>query len=64
MMSSQAGLETVAFLIALIIAITFHEAAHGFVARLFGDHTATRLGRVTLNPIKHVDLFPCYLLWS
>ena len=61
-MSSQAGLETVAFLIALIIAITFHEAAHGFVARLFGDHTATRLGRVTLNPIKHVDLFGTIIL--
>jgi len=54
-MPSQMGLETVAFLIALILAITFHEAAHGFVARLFGDLTATRLGRVTLNPIKHID---------
>src|SRR5580700_1338016 len=38
-----------------IIAITFHEAAHGFVARLLGDDTAWRLGRVTLNPLKHID---------
>jgi Zn-dependent protease len=56
------GLETIAFLIALILAITFHEAAHGFIARLFGDHTASRLGRVTLNPIKHIDLFGTILL--
>jgi Zn-dependent protease len=38
-----------------IIAITFHEAAHGFAARLLGDDTAWRLGRVTFNPIKHID---------
>jgi Zn-dependent protease len=35
-----------------LIAITFHEAAHGFVARFLGDDTAWRLGRVTLNPLK------------
>lgn len=39
----------------LIIAITFHEAAHGYVARFFGDDTAWQLGRVTLNPFKHID---------
>ncbi|MDF3033874.1 MAG: peptidase [Alphaproteobacteria bacterium] len=61
-MSSQTGLETIAFLIALMLAITFHEAAHGFVARLFGDQTATRLGRVTLNPFKHIDPFGTLLL--
>jgi Zn-dependent protease len=38
-----------------IFAITFHEAAHGFVARLLGDDTAYRLGRVTFNPLKHID---------
>lgn len=59
---SQPGLETVAFLIALMIAITFHEAAHGFIARMFGDYTATRLGRVTLNPLKHIDLFGTIIL--
>jgi len=41
--------------IALVLAITLHEAAHGFVAKLLGDDTASRLGRVTLNPIAHVD---------
>lgn len=39
----------------LIFAITLHEAAHGYVARYFGDSTAYMLGRVTLNPIKHID---------
>jgi Zn-dependent protease len=39
----------------VMFAITLHEAAHGYVARLFGDPTATQLGRVTLNPIKHID---------
>src|SRR5437588_7700338 len=41
--------------IPIIIAITFHEAAHGFVARLLGDETAWRLGRVSFNPWKHID---------
>jgi Zn-dependent protease len=41
--------------IPLIIAITFHEAAHGYVARFFGDNTAWQFGRVTLNPFKHID---------
>ena len=39
----------------LILAITLHEAAHGYVARMFGDNTAYMLGRVTLNPAKHID---------
>jgi Zn-dependent protease len=43
------------WVIPLIIAITFHEAAHGYVARFFGDNTAWQVGRVTLNPFKHVD---------
>lgn len=61
-MFSQTGLEMIAYLIALMLAITFHEAAHGFVARLFGDMTATRLGRVTINPVKHIDLFGTIIL--
>ncbi len=48
--------------IPIIIAITFHEAAHGYVARLFGDDTAARLGRVTFNPLKHIDPFGTILL--
>jgi len=39
----------------VVVAITLHEAAHGYVARLFGDQTAYMLGRVTLNPLKHID---------
>ena len=50
------------WVIPIIIAITFHEAAHGFVARLLGDETAWRLGRVSFNPLKHVDLFGTILL--
>jgi len=41
--------------IPLIFAITLHEAAHGYVARMFGDNTAYMLGRVTLNPAKHIS---------
>jgi Zn-dependent protease len=40
----------------VLLAITLHEAAHGFVAHRLGDDTAHRLGRVTLNPLKHIDL--------
>ena len=39
----------------VVFAITLHEAAHGYVARIFGDQTAWMLGRVTLNPVKHID---------
>jgi len=39
----------------VVFAITLHEAAHGYVARQFGDQTAYLLGRVTLNPLKHID---------
>jgi Zn-dependent protease len=39
----------------VVFAITVHEAAHGYVARHFGDETATIMGRVTLNPMKHID---------
>ena len=45
-----------------IFAITFHEASHGLVAKWFGDDTAFRLGRVTFNPLKHVDPFGTILL--
>jgi Zn-dependent protease len=43
------------WIIPVLIAITFHEAAHGFVAHLLRDDTAWRLGRVSFNPLKHVD---------
>jgi Zn-dependent protease len=43
------------FILPLIFAITVHEAAHGWMARRLGDKTAEMLGRVTLNPLKHID---------
>jgi Zn-dependent protease len=46
----------------LVTAITFHEAAHGFVAHHFGDKTAWERGRVTFNPIKHIDPFGTLIL--
>ena len=39
----------------VLLAITIHEAAHGYAARHFGDNTAQMLGRITLNPLKHID---------
>ena len=46
----------------LVIAITFHEAAHGFVAHRLGDNTAFQLGRVSFNPLKHIDPFGTLIL--
>jgi Zn-dependent protease len=49
-------IQTVAiYALPVLFAITVHEAAHGYIARYFGDNTAWMLGRVTLNPIKHID---------
>jgi Zn-dependent protease len=50
------------WIIPAILAITLHEAAHGFVARSFGDTTAWARGRVTLNPFKHIDPFGTIIL--
>jgi Zn-dependent protease len=50
------SLETIVlWAVPVVFAITLHEAAHGYVAKLFGDRTAEMLGRITLNPIKHID---------
>lgn len=46
----------------VLFAITVHEAAHGYVARHYGDPTAARMGRVTLNPFKHIDLVGTILM--
>lgn len=49
-------IQTVAiYAIPVLFAITVHEAAHGYAARHFGDNTAYMLGRITLNPVKHID---------
>ncbi|MEN9843887.1 MAG: hypothetical protein RLZZ612_1716 [Pseudomonadota bacterium] len=49
-------IQTIAiYALPVLFAITVHEAAHGYAARYFGDSTAYMLGRITLNPIKHID---------
>ena len=49
-------IQTVAiYALPVIFAITVHEAAHGYAARHFGDDTAYVLGRMTLNPLRHID---------
>ena len=50
------------WVVPLVIAITFHEAAHGFVAHHLGDNTAWDLGRVSFNPLKHIDPFGTVIL--
>ena len=56
-------IQTIAiYALPVIFAITVHEAAHGYVARYFGDNTAWMLGRVTLNPVKHIDLVGTILM--
>lgn len=70
-MADLAGtmIEIAILALPIIVAITLHEATHGFVAHRFGDDTAAKRGRVTLNPLRHVDLFgtillPAFLLLS
>lgn len=54
--------EATTWVLPVIFAVTFHEAAHGFVAYRLGDDTAARAGRLTLNPVSHVDPFGTVLL--
>lgn len=65
-MDDAAELSTVANIVAMaipaILAITLHEAAHGYIALVFGDPTARERGRLSLNPIRHVDLFGTIIL--
>lgn len=51
-----------AWVLPILLAITLHEAAHGWMAERFGDDTARILGRVTFNPIKHIDRFGTVIL--
>lgn len=50
------------WILPILLAITLHEAAHGIIAWSYGDDTAYKLGRVTLNPLKHVDPFGTIVL--
>src|SRR5512134_3321885 len=56
-MNIESLVSTIAiYALPVVFAITLHEAAHGYVARHFGDTTAFVLGRVSLNPVRHIDL--------
>ncbi len=62
-------LEIVIQVVVLLFAVSFHESAHGFVAMKCGDNTARDLGRITMNPLKHLDpigslFFPALLAFS
>ena len=61
-MKSNIVYEIAVWLVPLVIAIVFHEVAHGLVARRLGDPTAEQRGRLTLNPIKHIDPFGTVIL--
>src|SRR5258706_6979268 len=65
-MQPEKILEAVVQIAVLLFAVSFHESAHGYVAMKCGDNTARDLGRITLNPLKHLDpvgsiLFPIVL---
>jgi Zn-dependent protease len=61
-MNSDIVYQIAVWLVPLVIAIVFHEVAHGLVARRLGDRTAEERGRLTLNPIKHIDPFGTVIL--
>lgn len=54
--------KIIIYALPIVFAITVHEASHGYAARYFGDMTAYQEGRITLNPLKHIDLFGTILL--
>ena len=67
--TSQLIQTVLIYALPVLFSITVHEAAHGYAARYFGDHTASMLGRITLNPLKHIDpvgtiLVPALLYFS
>ena len=62
MFSSLTGLEIVYFIVALLISMIVHEVMHGVVAKALGDTTAADMGRLTLNPLKHIDVMTTIIL--
>jgi Zn-dependent protease len=62
MFGHLSGLEILYVIVAVVVSVGFHEAMHGFVAFKLGDRTAADLGRITLNPLAHVDIFATVLL--
>lgn len=61
-MNMQLVLLVLAFAVPVLFAIALHEAAHGYIARYFGDPTAAEAGRLSLNPFRHIDPFGTVLL--
>ncbi len=55
-------LKIVISAVPIILAITVHEASHGYAAKYFGDLTAEKMGRISLNPFRHIDLFGTIIL--
>ncbi len=55
-------MDTIFFIAILIMSVVIHEVAHGFMALRFGDKTALYAGRLTLNPLKHLDMFGSIIL--
>ena len=55
-------IDSIFYIIVLIMSVVVHEFAHGYVAYMYGDQTAQLQGRLTLNPIKHLDLFGSIIL--
>jgi Zn-dependent protease len=63
MLDINALIQTIAIAaLPVIFAITLHEAAHGYAARHFGDPTAWQQGRISLNPLRHIDLIGTILI--
>ena len=62
MLNNFSIIQMILVILPLILAVTLHELAHGYVAFKLGDPTARLAGRLTLNPIKHLDLFGSFLL--
>jgi Zn-dependent protease len=62
MLSDLSGIDLVTVLVSLVISLVIHEAMHGYVAHWLGDDTAHQQGRLTLNPLAHIDLFTTILL--
>lgn len=62
MLSDLSGVEILVFLVSLIVGLTLHELMHGVVAHRLGDDTAHREGRLTLNPLAHIDVITTVLL--
>jgi Zn-dependent protease len=62
MLSDLSGTDLLIVLVSLVISLAIHEAMHGFVAHALGDDTAQLEGRLTLNPLAHIDVFTTVLL--